>query len=104
MRVPLMTAKLAAAAEPKLTALAELRFVPVIVTAVPPSAGPPAGLIEVTVGAPGAPPTAYCDEARPVSDVVATASVLAPAPGFVTPLTTTLTACDAAIASLLKSP
>jgi len=36
---------------PNLTALAPLKFVPVIVTLVPPAAGPLVGEIEVTVGA-----------------------------------------------------
>ena len=35
---------------PNLTALALARFVPVIVTTVPPSVGPDAGLMPVTVG------------------------------------------------------
>ena len=45
-----LTVTLAALLEPNLTAVAPLRFVPVIVTAVPPAAGPPVGLIAVTVG------------------------------------------------------
>jgi hypothetical protein len=48
-----LTVKPAAAVPPKLTALAPVRFVPVMVTAVPPAAGPLPGLTEVTVGAVG---------------------------------------------------
>ena len=40
-----------ALAEPNLTSLAAVRFVPVIVTAVPPAAGPLVGATFVTVGA-----------------------------------------------------
>ena len=36
---------------PNITAVALARFVPVIVTVVPPAAGPAAGLMPVTVGA-----------------------------------------------------
>jgi hypothetical protein len=51
--VALLTAKLAAATAPKLTAVAPLRFVPVMVTDVPPAAGPELGTTDVTVGAGG---------------------------------------------------
>ena len=40
-----------AAVLPKLTAVAPVRFVPVMVTNVPPTSGPLVGLIAVTVGA-----------------------------------------------------
>ncbi len=46
---PLMVT-LVAAVEPNLTVDAAVKFVPVMVTDVPPAAGPEAGLIEVTVG------------------------------------------------------
>ena len=49
--VALLTVKEAAAVPPKLTAVAPLRFVPVIVTLVPPAGGPVLGLMPVTVGA-----------------------------------------------------
>jgi hypothetical protein len=39
-----------AAVDPNLTALAPVRFVPVIVTLVPPPSGPAVGLTAVTVG------------------------------------------------------
>ena len=48
--VLLTTAKLVAAIEPKSTALAPVKLVPVIVTVVPPPTGPLVGLIEVIVG------------------------------------------------------
>ncbi len=46
-----------AAAVPKVTAVMPVRFVPVIVTTVPPAIGPDVGLIEVTVGRTGGAPT-----------------------------------------------
>ncbi len=46
---PLMVT-LVAAVEPNLTVDAAVKFVPVMVTDVPPAAGPEVGLIEVTVG------------------------------------------------------
>jgi hypothetical protein len=48
--VSLSTVKLDAAVEPKATAVAFAKFVPVIVTEVPPAVGPAAGLTPVTVG------------------------------------------------------
>ena len=51
MEVALLTVKLAAAADPKLTAEAPLRFVPVMVTDVPPASGPLSGETEFTEGA-----------------------------------------------------
>jgi hypothetical protein len=47
---PLTTAKLLAAVAPKLTAEAPVKPVPVMVTEVPPTSGPDAGLIADTVG------------------------------------------------------
>ncbi len=44
------TVKLVAAVEPKVTAEAPARFVPVTVTLVPPADGPEDGLTPVTVG------------------------------------------------------
>jgi len=49
--VLLLTAKLAAGAEPKSTAVAPVKPVPVIVTLVPPDAGPMVGETEVILGA-----------------------------------------------------
>jgi hypothetical protein len=49
-----VTVKLLAAAPPKATAVAPVKPVPLIVTVVPPAAGPPVGLSPVTVGAVGA--------------------------------------------------
>ena len=46
-----ITVKLVAAVAPNLTAVAPFRFVPVMVTCVPPAAGPEVGLTAVTVGA-----------------------------------------------------
>ena len=46
-----LTVKPAAGVAPKVTTVAPLRLVPVIVTDVPPGAGPNVGEIEVTVGA-----------------------------------------------------
>ena len=51
MDVALLTVKLVAAVPPKLTALAPVNPVPVIVTDVPPVDGPLSGLTLVTVGA-----------------------------------------------------
>jgi hypothetical protein len=50
MVVRFTTVKLAAAVPPNLTAVAPLRFVPVMVTAVPPSVLPLLGDTETTVG------------------------------------------------------
>jgi hypothetical protein len=50
--VLLTTTTLAAAAEPNITVAPEAKFVPVIVTAVPPVVGPLFGLTPVTVGVP----------------------------------------------------
>ncbi len=47
-----LTVKVVASAEPKWTALAPVRLVPVIFTTLPPDAGPEVGFSEVTVGAP----------------------------------------------------
>ncbi len=49
--VALLTVNEPAALPPKLTALAPEKFVPVMVTPVPPAAGPVFGLTPVTVGA-----------------------------------------------------
>ena len=51
MVVALVTVNADAATLPNFTADAPVRFVPVIDTAVPPPAGPEAGLTAVTVGA-----------------------------------------------------
>jgi hypothetical protein len=48
-----LTANRRAALPPKLTALAPVKFVPVIVTEVPPAGDPPFGLTAVTVGGTG---------------------------------------------------
>jgi hypothetical protein len=48
--VALLTTKLVAAVEPKWTAVAPLKLVPVMVTLVPPLTGPTFGLTAVTVG------------------------------------------------------
>ena len=45
-----LTVKLVALVVPNFTAVAPVRFVPVIVTAVPPGAGPDVGEIDVTAG------------------------------------------------------
>ena len=50
MLVALVTVILEAAVVPKLTEAGEVKFVPVMVTLVPPAAGPFAGLMPVTVG------------------------------------------------------
>ncbi len=49
--VALLTVKEPAAVAPKLTAVAPVKFVPVMVTLVPPDGGPVFGLTLVTVGA-----------------------------------------------------
>ncbi len=49
--VALLTVKPLAAVPPKVTAVAPVKPVPVIVTFVPPVAGPAVGEIELTVGA-----------------------------------------------------
>ena len=48
--VALLTVKPVAAVVPKSTAVAPVKFVPVIVTLVPPAGGPAVGLTAVTVG------------------------------------------------------
>jgi len=55
IEVALLTTNDAAAAAPNLTAVAPVKFVPLMVTLVPPADGPFAGEIEVTVGVGGAP-------------------------------------------------
>jgi len=50
--VSLFTVKPVAFVAPNFTALAPVKPLPVIVTDVPPEAGPEVGLIDVTVGAP----------------------------------------------------
>ena len=75
------TAKLAALAEPNLTAVAPLKLLPVMLTEVPPPVGPLAGLTPVTVGTGGggggaSPP----DELEEVTaGVLADAAALEPA-------------------------
>jgi hypothetical protein len=49
--VALLTVNEGAAVDPKLTAVAFVKLVPVIATLVPPATGPVFGLIAVTVGA-----------------------------------------------------
>ena len=51
MVVGVLIVKVAGLPGPKSTALAPVRFVPVMVTVVPPDVGPEVGLIAVTVGA-----------------------------------------------------
>ena len=46
-----LTVKPGAAVTPKVTAVTPVKLVPVMVTVVPPAAGPEVGEIEVTVGA-----------------------------------------------------
>ena len=46
-----LTVKPVAAVAPNVTAVAPVKLVPVIVTVVPPAAGPDVGEIDVTVGA-----------------------------------------------------
>jgi hypothetical protein len=53
MDVLLTTTTLVAAGPPNVTAAPAKKFVPVIVTAVPPAVGPLGGAMEITVGAPG---------------------------------------------------
>jgi hypothetical protein len=48
--VALSTTKLVTGVEPNLTAVARVKWSPVIVTLVPPAAGPEDGLTPVTVG------------------------------------------------------
>ena len=50
MLVALLTVKVVAVVDPKLTAVAPVRLVPVIVTGVPPPVGPAVGATCVTVG------------------------------------------------------
>jgi hypothetical protein len=50
--VELTLRKLTAGVEPKSTAVTVVKFVPVIVTVVPPVEGPDSGVRDVTVGAP----------------------------------------------------
>jgi hypothetical protein len=49
--VALLTVNVVAAVAPNFTAVVPVKFVPVMVTTVPPAAGPLAGLTSVTVGA-----------------------------------------------------
>jgi hypothetical protein len=51
--VSFTTVKLAEEAPPKVTLVAPVKLVPVIVTVLPPPSGPEAGLTEVMVGEPG---------------------------------------------------
>ncbi len=51
--VELLTVKLVAAVLANVTAVAPVKAVPVMVTVVPPPAGPEVGLMEVTFGAVG---------------------------------------------------
>ena len=51
MLVAPLTVKLVAVVEPKVTAVAPVRLVPVIVTLLPPAVGPEVGFTLVTVGA-----------------------------------------------------
>lgn len=85
--VELTTMMFVAALDPNRTAVAPVRFVPVIVTPVPPEVGPEAGLIPVTLGGWGG-PWYGLDVAVVVSDVVCTVSAddVETFEGFVTPL------------------
>src|SRR5665213_2786076 len=75
------TVKLAAAVAPNLTALAPVKFVPVMATLVPPASGPDVGAKLVTVGA-GTNENVPTDDAVP--PIVVTLTVTAPTPAAVT--------------------
>ncbi len=70
--VSLSTVKLVAAVEPKLTAVAPVKFVPVIVTVLAPPVGPAEGLTLETVGGGGRTRAAPCATAcaSPTSEIV----------------------------------
>src|SRR6202011_4007844 len=82
IEVALFTVKLVAAVPPNSTAVAPVRFVPVIVTTVPPVVGPLVGLTAVTVGA-------------PTTKVNLSAAVLALVPPAVVTVTSTAPATSA---------
>jgi hypothetical protein len=85
---------------PKLTAVAPFRFVPEIVTAVPPEVGPDDGLMPVMAGGGGALLPWYpLEVAWVVSDVVRRESVeeVEALEGLVTPTSLMLTPCPAGI-------
>jgi len=74
IEVALLTVKLAAPLEPKLTADAPVRLVPVMVTEVPPAVGPVAGETEVTAG--GRVPPEVCTETLVAAGVPAGATAV----------------------------
>src|SRR5205807_106447 len=97
---------LLAAFGPNATVAPLVKLVPVIVTLVPPAAGPDVGLTLLTVGAGGAPPMLYEPDVTGLgSEVVAADSVYdAAVEGLVMPLSTTLTLCPAGIVLLPVGP
>jgi hypothetical protein len=87
------TAKLVALVEPNLTVRTFLKFVPTIVTDVPPDAGPLLGVTLVTVGLGG--PEAYAGTALPASAPTAsTASHAATSESARLPLRSATVACS----------
>ena len=102
----LTTVTFVAAFDPNSTAVAPFRFVPVIVTAVPPEVGPEDGLTPVTDGGCGPPlPMLYWPEATGVgSEVVWADSVsVAELAGLVTPPSCTVSIVLLPTVSLLKN-
>ena len=84
IEVALFTVKVVALFPPNFTAVAPLRFVPVMVTLVPPVVGPDVGLIEVTVGAGAEAMAKHCENSdvslTPATNgVVAVAVMICPA-------------------------
>src|ERR1700733_2370043 len=101
--VALLTLKAVALVEPNCTAVAPVRFVPVIVTVVPPAAGPDVGLTPVTVGVDPMPYGLEVTEAG--SDVVATVNVVfSVLDGLVTEFSSTVRAALAPTLSPPKKP
>ena len=88
MEVALMTVKLVAAVEPKLTAVAPVRVAPVIVTNVPPPSGPAVGEMAVTVGA--------------VTYVKSSAELVAEVPPTVITVTSTTPADSAGVVAVIN--
>src|ERR1700744_2733489 len=76
MEVALVTVTDVAAVPPNVTAVAPVKFVPVIMTVVPPAIGPLAGLADVTVGTPA---YVYTPVPVPLPPGVVTTTFTAPA-------------------------
>ncbi len=106
IEVPEWTTTPVAATVPNLTAVAPVKFIPEIVTLVPPAAGPDFGDMEVTQGAAGPVPMKYGHEVTgAVSELVDTFAVAEELaePGLLAPVIAALSRSPACTTELVNT-